>query len=89
MTLTNQLEHMRAHAIATLDEMLARLDALTAATVDKIRAQGDRLDLDQAKIEDAITVIRQEHELERARMTQQRAAILAGAPWWPVDPLQV
>ena len=30
-----------------------------------------------------------DHELERGACLRQRAAILAGAPWWPIDPLQV
>jgi len=30
-----------------------------------------------------------DHELERAYCARQRAAVLAGAPWWPIDPLQV
>jgi hypothetical protein len=30
-----------------------------------------------------------DHELGRASCVRQRAAILAGAPRWPVDPLQV
>ena len=89
MTLADKFALMRAHAIATLDGMIARLDALTADTVDKIRDEGDRLELGQAKIDQAIAEIRQEHELERASCLRQRAAILVGAPWWPIDPLQV
>ena len=37
-----------------------------------------------------VTVVKApDHELGRASCMRQRAAILAGAPWWPVDPLQV
>ena len=37
-----------------------------------------------------VTVVKApDHELDRASCMRERAAILAGAPWWPVDPLQV
>jgi septal ring factor EnvC (AmiA/AmiB activator) len=85
MSYADQFTVLRANALATLEQQIARLDRLTARTIVDIRATG----ADQAKIDQAIAEITAEHELELVDCLRQRAAILAGAPWWPIDPLQV
>jgi hypothetical protein len=67
--------------------LLARLE-LTARTLDKIRDEGELQAIDQVKIDAAIATVRAEHELERAALFRQGAAVMAGAPRLPIDPAQ-